>query len=230
MNKLSFVLYESVHKQTEILERKLGKETAYDFINAVINFGLYGELPDEDSDVWLYGFEQTITSISAAKDRYEAAIENGKKGGRPKKIDEEEAIKLKGQGLKNREIAEKLGCSESSIEKINAKTRKNQKNLNDNVNVNVNDNVNVNENKNENKKQLNFPSENSLALEDSKMSNVKYIYSKPIEEEDAAAARIQKQINNTNREQWLEQLYYGVDFEELANAKTFEERKKALGF
>ena len=62
------------------------------------------------------------------------------------------------------------------------------------------------------------------------MSNVKYIYSKPIEEEDAAAARIQKQINNTNREQWLEQLYYGVDFEELDNAKTFEERKKALGF
>ena len=168
MNKLSFVLYESVHKQTEILERKLGKETAYDLMNAVINFGLYGELPDEDSDVWLYGFEQTITSISAAKDRYEAAIENGKKGGRPKKIDEEEVIKFKGQGLKNREIAEKLGCSESSIEKINAKTRKNQKNLNDNVNVNEN----KNENKKEKEKQLIFPSEKSAALED---SGVKYI-------------------------------------------------------
>lgn len=177
MNKESFVFYESVAKQGDRLANKLGKEVAYDFYKAVIDFGLYGVLPDEDSDVWLYGFEQTITSIGAAKDRYAAAIENGKKGGRPKKIDDDRVLELKKQGMTNKQVAEALGCSVSSIEKINAETRKNQnnqnnqknseivvienqenrknqKNLNDNVNVNVNVNNNVNENKKENKKDI----------------------------------------------------------------------------
>lgn len=57
MNTESFVMYESVFKQVQILEKKLGKETAYDFMKAVTEFGLYGILPDEESDVWLYGFE-----------------------------------------------------------------------------------------------------------------------------------------------------------------------------
>ena len=174
MNKESFVFYESVAKQGDRLANKLGKEVAYDFYKAVIDFGLYGVLPDEDSDVWLYGFEQTITSIDAAKDRYAAAIENGKKGGRPKKIDDDRVLELKKQGMTNKQVAEALGCSISSIEKINAESRKNQnnqknqgiivienqgsrknqKNLNDNVNVNVNVNNNVNENKKEKEKDI----------------------------------------------------------------------------
>ena len=96
MNKESFVFYESVAKQGDRLADKLGKEVAFDFYKAVIDFGLYGVLPDEDSNVWLYGFEQTITSISAAKDRYTAAVENGKKGGRPKvDLNEQEVLAKK---------------------------------------------------------------------------------------------------------------------------------------
>ena len=140
MNDKSYILYESVFKQLEILKKRLGKETAYDFIEAISRFGLYGELPEENSAVWLYGFEQTITSIYAAQQRREAAIENGKKGGRKKTIDDNKVLELKSQGLTNKEVAKKIGCSESSIEKIVSKNRKNQKNLN--VNVNVNDNVN----------------------------------------------------------------------------------------
>lgn len=150
MNNESFVLYESVFKQTEILSKKLGKEAAFDFIESIMAFGLYGELPDEESTVWLYGFEQSITSISAAKTRYQAAIENGKKGGRKKSIDDTKVMDLKEKGYTNKQIAEELKCSVSSVEKIVAKIRKNQKNLNDNVNVNVNVNVNDNENVNDN--------------------------------------------------------------------------------
>lgn len=87
-------------------------------------------------------------------------------------------------------------------------------------------------NKKEIEKDLVFPSEKPLVLGDSKMSNVKYIFNKPIEEKQASAAKIQKQINKaTNGEDdLLELLYFDVDEEELDNAKTFEERKKALGF
>lgn len=140
MNTESFVMYESVYKQLQILEKRLGAETAMLFLNAVMEFGLYGVLPDEDSEVWLYGFEQTITSIHAAKDRHAAAIENGKKGGRKKTIDDTKVIELKEKGLTNKKIAEELGCSESSVEKIWTAHRKNQKNLNVNVNVNGNGN------------------------------------------------------------------------------------------
>ena len=150
MNNESFVLYESVFKQTEILSKKLGKEAAFDFIESIMAFGLYGELPDEESAVWLYGFEQSITSISAAKTRYQAAIENGKKGGRKKSIDDTKVMDLKEKGYTNKQIAEELKCSVSSVEKIAAKIRKNQKNLNVNVNVNDNVNENVNDNVNDN--------------------------------------------------------------------------------
>lgn len=125
MNKQSFVLYESVFKQTERLQKKLGKDAAYDFIEAIMEFGLYGVLPEDESDVWLYGFEQSITSISAAKDRYAASVENGKKGGRPKEIDDMKVMELKEEwGYTNKEIAEELECSVSSVEKIIRKYRK----------------------------------------------------------------------------------------------------------
>ena len=139
MNKGSFVFYESVAKQGDRLANRLGKEVAYDFYKAVIDFGLYGVVPDESEEVWLYGLEQAITSISAAKDRYNAAIENGKKGGRPKEVNEDKVLELKNQGMTNKQVAEELKCSVSTIEKINAKNRKNRKNLNDNVNDNVNE-------------------------------------------------------------------------------------------
>ena len=87
-------------------------------------------------------------------------------------------------------------------------------------------------NKKEIEKDLVFPSEKPLVLGENKVSKVKYIFDKPIEEKQAAAAKIQKQINKaTNSEDDLhELLYFDVDEEELDNAKTFEERKKALGF
>lgn len=143
MNTESFVLYESVYKQMHLLEKRLGKEKAYDFIKSIAEFGLYGEIPEEEAEVWLYGFEQAITSISAAKDRYSAQIENGKKGGRKPSIDKEKVLELKQQGLTNTKIQGEMGCSVSSVEKIIANSRKNQKNLNENVN----DNKNINDNK-----------------------------------------------------------------------------------
>ena len=141
MNKGSFVLYESVYKQFELLKKRK-PEVAGDFIEAIMEFGLYGVIPDEESDIWLYGFEQSITSISAAKDRYNTAIENGKKGGRPKEVDQTKVLELKNKGMTNNQVAKELNCSVSTIEKVNAKNRKNRKNPNENVNDNENENEN----------------------------------------------------------------------------------------
>ena len=165
MNAESFVFYESVYKQAERLEKKLGKEVGYDFLKAVIEFGLYGVVPDDDDNAWLYGLEQTITSIGAAKDRYAAAVENGKKGGRKKiELNQEEVMKKKAELKTWKAVAAFYKVDEDTLRKIRKQWEKAEKpkNLNDdNVNVNekekekdekpknLNDNVNVNDNVNE---------------------------------------------------------------------------------
>ena len=170
MNAESFVFYESVYKQAERLEKKLGKEVGYDFLKAVIEFGLYGAVPDDDDNAWLYGLEQTITSIGAAKDRYAAAVENGKKGGRKKvELNQEEVMKKKAELKTWKAVAAFYKVDEDTLRKIRKQWEKAEKpknlnddnvninekekekaekpkNLNDNVNVNVNDNVNEKEN------------------------------------------------------------------------------------
>ena len=168
MNAESFVFYESVYKQAERLEKKLGKEVGYDFLKAVIEFGLYGAVPDDDDNAWLYGLEQTITSIGAAKDRYAAAVENGKKGGRKKvELNQEEVMKKKAELKTWKAVAAFYKVDEDTLRKIRKQWEKAEKpkNLNDNVNVNekekekaekpknLNDNVNVNVNDNVNEKE-----------------------------------------------------------------------------
>lgn len=136
----SFVFYATNLEVIETLE-ETDKELANDFMKAIIEYGIYGEYENTNPIIKVL-MVQAGFGIDKAKDRYATAVENGKKGGRPKTVDEYKVRELKEQGLTNKQIAEELKCSVSSVEKINAKNRKNRKNLNDNVNVNVNDNEN----------------------------------------------------------------------------------------
>jgi DNA-binding CsgD family transcriptional regulator len=153
MNTEKFILYESVYKQAQRLNGKLGEKVAWEFIQAIMEFGLYGTMPDEDSDVWLYGFEQCITSIDAAQKRYDKAVESGKRGGRKPKHTAEEVMLLKQQGLSNKDIAERLGYTERTIESKLKEAREKDasyekteiseisgSNLNNNINNNSNSN------------------------------------------------------------------------------------------
>ena len=144
MNTESFVIYESMFKQMDRLEGKLGKEVAYDFMKAVMEFGLYGVMPGDEEDVWLYGLEQTFATIDSAKARYERACGNGKKGGRPTVDLDQQSVLQKYKELKTwKATAAFFGVDEDTLRKLrkqwDGKTEK-PKNLNDNDNVN--DNVN----------------------------------------------------------------------------------------
>lgn len=149
-NTESFVLYESVYKQFEILKKRK-PAVATDFIEAIMEYGLYGVVPDEESDVWLYGFEQSITSIQRAKDRYIASVENGRKGGRPSKNLNKEEVLQKKEELKTwKAVAKFYSIDEDTLRKIRKswETEKTEKPKNLNDNVNVNDNINGNGNGN----------------------------------------------------------------------------------
>lgn len=117
-NTESFVLYESVYKQFEILKKRK-PDAATDFIEAIMEYGLYGVVPDEESEVWLYGFEQSTTSIQRAKDRYAAAVENGSKGGRPpKNLNKDEVLQKKEELKTWKAVAKFYGIDEDTLRKI----------------------------------------------------------------------------------------------------------------
>lgn len=154
----SFVLYESVFRTYQRIYKK-DKARAADYINAVMEFGIDGVLPDEDDEVWLYGLDNAIASISAAKDRRAKNIEDGAKGGRKKiDLDNDVLSVMRDRGMSYQEIADKLGVSKSTIQRRfkeidSALVSNGVKTQNLNVNVNVNDNENDNGNDNGNEKE-----------------------------------------------------------------------------
>ena len=74
-HKESFVIYESVYAQFERMLKADDIKGAASYIDAVMQYGLYGALPDEDSPVWIYGLDNVIASIDSAKARYREKID-----------------------------------------------------------------------------------------------------------------------------------------------------------
>lgn len=112
----SFILYESVYKQFERFRKKGKDEIAVALIDAVMRYGLYDEMPDEDDDVWDYGLDGMFASIKAAKERRAKNISDGKGGGRPKtSLDETEVMQLKARLGTWKAVAQALGVDEKTL-------------------------------------------------------------------------------------------------------------------
>jgi len=127
-DKKSFVFYETAYEPI----KELSKDDQLMFYEAIIRYGLYGELPEftgKDKAIWyLIQF-----GIDEAKKRRETSISNGSKGGRPNKPTETEENQT--------EIIE----TQNNLEKPN-ETQNNLEKPNHNLNVNANVNANVNDN------------------------------------------------------------------------------------
>lgn len=156
----SFVVYLTYYEAVKELE-KTDPEKAFELLKAIMDYGFYGEFDDSDMIIKLL-MTQIGFNIDKSNDRYAKAVENGKKGGRPSTIDKNKIIYLHNQGKTNKEVAEELNCSVSTVERTISKYKKdtiflqdnlqNRKNLNYNYNENdnLNDNNNDNANNNEN--------------------------------------------------------------------------------
>jgi hypothetical protein len=114
----SFVLYESVYRTFKRLYDR-DPSAAAEYINAVLDFGIEEQLPDEESDVWLYGLDSAIAAIDSAKNNRKKNIGDGSKGGRPQiNLDQEEVLARK-QELKTwKAVAESYGISEDTLRNI----------------------------------------------------------------------------------------------------------------
>ena len=105
--KNSFVCYESVYRQFERLIRRGKQQEANDFIAAVMRYGLYGEKPDDDSEIWDFGFDGIIATISSAKEKYNKKIN----------IPEDELSAMLASGETQQQIAEYYHCSVDTIQR-----------------------------------------------------------------------------------------------------------------
>ena len=72
-----------------------------------MRYGLYGEKPDEDSEIWDFGFDGIIATISSAKEKYQKKIN----------IPKEELSALISSGRTQQQIADYYGCSVDTIQR-----------------------------------------------------------------------------------------------------------------
>lgn len=105
--KQSFVLYESVYAQFERLLKAKQVEGASRYIDAVMQYGLYGVVPDEEDEVWLYGLDNVMASIDSAKSNYRKKIN----------IPKDELARYLMEGMTQPKIAEIFNCSVDTIQR-----------------------------------------------------------------------------------------------------------------
>lgn len=122
--KESFVFYKSFYDAI----KRVPEECQLELYNAILSYSLEGKEVEKLSPIAEAMFILIKPNIDSSQRRYEASVNNGKKGGRPKKETQEEPNK---------------NPEETQEEP--------DKNLNDNVDDNVD--VNVDDNKKKNKKK-----------------------------------------------------------------------------
>ena len=92
------------------------KETAKEILWEIVNIGVGEEIESDNPMIIAIIQGAVMPNIKSAKSRYATAIENGKKGGRPRKeINIEKALELESQGKTQAEIAEEFGVSKNTI-------------------------------------------------------------------------------------------------------------------
>lgn len=119
--KESMIVYESAYKAICFLP---DEQQRWEAIEGLMRYGFYDEEPESENPFVKMVYVQAIPSMRSAKERYARAVENGKKGGRPSSIKDEDIIALKEDGKTNKEIAEHFGCSEKNIEARVTKIKK----------------------------------------------------------------------------------------------------------
>ena len=72
-----------------------------------MRYGLYAEKPDDDSEIWDFGFDGIIATISSAKEKYNKKIN----------IPEDELSVMLASGETQQQIAEYYHCSVDTIQR-----------------------------------------------------------------------------------------------------------------
>ena len=124
------------------------------YIEAVMSYGLYGEVPDDESEIWDYGFDGVVATINTAKERYTKRVN----------IPQEELELYLEEGLTLKEIATIYNCSDDTVSRrmkqygLSRKSAKPQRTAKtpQKVSTYFNENENENDYKKDNEKANNL--------------------------------------------------------------------------
>jgi len=113
----NFIWYATFTDTLELLDDAM----KFELFNAILTYGSKCEEPEFSSSLMKAMFVSIKTDIDYAKERYEEAIENGRKGGRHYKLTEDQkqqVIELLESGMTIEKVANTVGCSTSTVNRI----------------------------------------------------------------------------------------------------------------
>ena len=130
MTRDSFVFYKSFYDAI----KQIPEEYQLEIYNAILQYSLEGVEPSSLSNIASAMFTLIKPNIDSAQKKYEVSVNNGRRGGRPKKEELNE---------NQNETQEKPNENQNKTqEKPNENQNETQEEPNENLNVNDNDNVN----------------------------------------------------------------------------------------
>ena len=94
---------------------KTNPELAGNMAKQIIYYGVTGGMTTDDPIIVGTVNSMCAALIEKSKNRHRAAIANGKQGGRPTEYSDADVWNLHTQGLSDKEIADKLGCSIKTV-------------------------------------------------------------------------------------------------------------------
>ena len=113
----NFVFLASWYDVIEAYDKAGQSDIAASIAKEIITYGVTGQTTTDDPLILGIVRGMCATLIDKSKTRYIRSIENGKKGGRPKKYNVDNIIALHNQGLSAQDIAENLGCSVKTVQR-----------------------------------------------------------------------------------------------------------------
>lgn len=126
---------------------RLPKKEQLNAFKMLLDYSLRYIEPKDTGSMAYTVFIMAKPAIESAENRYNNAVENGRKGGRPSTINHEEVIELHNKGMTPTQIAEKLHLNRDSVKSIIYRKG------GANANLNVNENENEKENEKDKEKE-----------------------------------------------------------------------------
>lgn len=111
----NFVFYGSWKEHLDGLRDLCGDEVAKEVVWQIVNYGTSKEFDTEDLKIINIVNGMCRDLITSAKKRRIASIENGNKGGRPRKYSVDEMVSLREMGLSDQDIADNLECDVRTV-------------------------------------------------------------------------------------------------------------------
>ena len=116
----NFVFYGSWRTAIEGYREDFGDEYAKELLYNIMLYGTTGEIETEKKSIRNCVLGMAAPNIDAAQKRYEAAVNGGKKGGRKKKLNDEDDMniaQLRSEGYTAAQLAEMFNVSEATIKR-----------------------------------------------------------------------------------------------------------------